>query len=96
MFLVAAFAILVAMAMALVRACLGPTAQDRMLASSNIGAYAVLLIAVAGSFLEWNSFVDIALLYAMVSFVGTVAIMRFFDHEEGEEKKTPENLEGEA
>ncbi|MGB0953504.1 MAG: monovalent cation/H+ antiporter complex subunit F [Planctomycetota bacterium] len=93
MFLVAAFAILVAMAMALVRACLGPTAQDRMLASSNIGAYAVLLIAVAGSYLEWNSFVDIALLYAMVSFVTTIAIMRFFDHDQDSEPESTQPQE---
>ena len=74
-------AILVTMVLALIRAFLGPTAYDRMLAMSMFGTKTVLLIAVGGHALDWTSFVDVALLYAMLNFVGTIAIKRFFEHE---------------
>lgn len=84
MILAATLAILASMALALIRAFLGPTAYDRMLATNMFGTNTVLLIAVAGFALGWNSFVDVALLYAMVNFVSTVAIMRFFEQDKTE------------
>ena len=84
MILAAALAILSSMALALIRAFLGPTAYDRMLATNMFGTNTVLLIAVAGYALEWNSFVDVALLYAMVNFVSTLAIMRYFEQDKPE------------
>ena len=75
-------AILVTMILALIRAFEGPTAYDRMLATNMFGTKTVLLIAVGGHALGWHSFVDVALLYAMVNFVGTIAIMRFFEYNE--------------
>ena len=78
-------AILVAMALALVRALRGPTAYDRMLAANNFGTKTVLLIAVGGHALSWHGHLDVALLYAMVNFVGTVAVMRFFEYGSGED-----------
>ena len=65
--------------MALVRAFLGPTEYDRMLAANIFGTKTVLLIAVGGYVLAWPVFLDIALLYALVNFVGTIAVMRFFE-----------------
>ncbi len=84
MILAAALAILFSMALALIRAFLGPTAYDRMLSTNMFGTNTVLLIAVGGFALGWNSFVDVALLYAMVNFVSTVAIMRFFEQDKTE------------
>ncbi len=40
----------------------------------------MLLIALGGHLLSWHSFLDVALLYAMVNFVGTIAVMRFFEY----------------
>jgi multicomponent Na+:H+ antiporter subunit F len=79
MFLAATLAILASMALALARAILGPTAYDRVLAANTFGTNTVLLICVGGSAIGWNSFVDVALLYAMVNFVSTLAIVRFFE-----------------
>lgn len=78
----AILAVLVTMVLALIRAFLGPTAYDRMLAANMFGTKTVLLIALGGLLLGWPSFVDVALLYAMVNFVGTIAVMRFFDCDE--------------
>lgn len=79
MLLLAVIAILATMLMALLRAFRGPTGYDRMLATSAFTVKTVLLIALAGYALQWHSFLDVALLYAMVSFAGNIAAMRFFE-----------------
>ena len=40
------------------------------------------MIALAGYALSWNSYLDVALLYALLNFVGTIAVMRFFEYGE--------------
>ena len=72
-------AVLVTMVFALIRALKGPTVYDRMLAANAFGTKSVLLIALAGHALSWHSYLDVALLYAMVNFVGSIAVMRFFE-----------------
>lgn len=87
----AIIAVIITMVLALIRAFIGPTEYDRMLAANSFGTKTVLLIALAGHALSWHSFLDVALLYAMVNFVGTLAVMRFFeltaDAEKSEEAK---------
>ena len=73
-------AVLVTMVLALVRAFQGPSVYDRILAANLFGTKTVLLIALGGYALQWHSFLDIALLYALVNFVGTIAVMRFFEY----------------
>ena len=73
-------AVLVTMLLALIRTFLGPTGYDRMLAANSFGTKTVLLIALAGYALQWNSYLDVALLYALLNFVGTIAVMRFFEY----------------
>ncbi len=84
MILAAVLAVFMSMVLALIRAYGGPTAYDRMLATNMFGTNTVLLIAVGGYGLGWNSYVDVALLYALVNFVSTVAIMRFFERDRSE------------
>lgn len=75
-------AILVTMGLALIRAWQGPTAYDRMLAANMVGTKAVLLIAVGGYALNWSGYADIALMYALVNFISTIAVMRFFEYQQ--------------
>jgi multicomponent Na+:H+ antiporter subunit F len=87
-------AVLVTMVLALIRAFEGPSAYDRMLAANLFGTKTVLLIALGGYALSWHSFLDVALLYALVNFVSTIAVMRFFEYsgepsENGEEGGRP-------
>ncbi len=84
----AILAVLVTMGLALIRAFLGPSAYNRMLAANMFGTKTVLLIVLGGQLLGWPSFVDIALLYAMVNFVVTVAVMRFFEYDESVDEPT--------
>ena len=76
----AIFAVLLTMLLVLIRAVMGPTVCDRLLAANSLGTKTVLLIALGGYAMSWHSFLDVALLYAMVNFVGTVAVMRFFEY----------------
>ena len=84
MLTIALLAILVTMVLALARAFLGPSAYDRLLAANLFGTKTVLLIALGGHALSWSGHLDVALLYAMVNFVTTIAVMRFFEYGAGE------------
>ncbi len=77
MFAAATVAVLATMALALVRALKGPTVFDRILAVNMFGTKTVLLIAVFGFLTERPEFLDIALVYALINFVGVIAILKF-------------------
>ncbi len=80
MFAAAAFAILLTMALALIRALLGPTVYDRILAVNMFGTKTVLLIAVFGFLTGRPDFLDIALVYALINFIATIAVLKFFEY----------------
>lgn len=70
-------AILVSMMLALTRALLGPTIFDRILAVNSFGTKTVLLIALLAAVAGRSDYLDIALLYALLNFIGTVALLRY-------------------
>jgi multicomponent Na+:H+ antiporter subunit F len=80
MFIAAALAILVTMALALTRALLGPTVYDRILAVNMFGTKTVLIIAVYGFLTGRPDFLDIALVYALINFITTIAVLKFFEY----------------
>jgi multicomponent Na+:H+ antiporter subunit F len=77
-FAITLIALGVAATLAIMRATIGPTSFDRVLAVNTVGSIAVLLIAVYGFFDGRPEFLDIALLYALINFIGTIAILKFF------------------
>ena len=79
-FVVAALAILATMTLAMVRALLGPTVYDRVLAVNMFGTKTVLIIAVLGFLTGRPDFLDLALIYALINFVGTLAVLKFFEY----------------
>ena len=79
MFSIATVGILVAMSMALVRALMGPTVYDRVLAVNTFGTKTVLLIAALGFMTGRPEFLDLALVYALINFIGTIAVLKFFE-----------------
>ena len=87
MFIAASIAILVVMGLALIRAILGPTVYDRILAANMFGTKTVLLIAVLGFLNGRPDFLDIALVYALINFISTVAVLRFFEYTAQETNK---------
>ena len=64
----------------LVRLFLGPTVYDRVLAVNTFGTHTVLFIGVLGFLMGRPDFLDIALLYALINFVGTITILKFFKY----------------
>jgi len=77
-FTVTAIAILISIAMALSRAIMGPTAYDRILSVNAIGTKTVLLIAVVGYMNGRPDFLDIAIVYTLMNFIGTLAVLKYF------------------
>ena len=65
MFVVAAISILLTMSLALIRAMLGPTVFDRVLALNMFGTKTVLLICVVCFLTDRTDFLDLALLYSL-------------------------------
>ncbi len=80
MFVAATLALLVTMGLALARALLGPTVYDRVLAVNTFGTKTVLLIAVFGFLTERPDFLDISLIYALINFIGTIAVLKFLKY----------------
>ncbi|MCG8601453.1 MAG: monovalent cation/H+ antiporter complex subunit F [Verrucomicrobiales bacterium] len=80
MFFAAMVAIIVVMGLTLVRAILGPTEYDRILAVNKFGTMTTFFICVIGFLTERPDFVDIALVYVLVNFVGTIAVLRYYEY----------------
>ncbi|MCK5275156.1 MAG: pH regulation protein F [Alphaproteobacteria bacterium] len=78
MFAAAAIGLVIAMVLALIRAYAGPTLYDRILAVNVFGTKTVLMIAVLGFLMGRPEFLDIALVYALINFIGTIAVLKFF------------------
>lgn len=72
--------ILIVMGLALARAFLGPTIYDRILAVNMFGTKTVLLIAVLGFLFGRPEFLDIALVYALINFIGVIGVLRYFEY----------------
>jgi multicomponent Na+:H+ antiporter subunit F len=78
MFAAAALALLVALALALVRAIAGPTVFDRALAANAIGTLAMMMLAVFGFLTGRPEFLDLAILYGLLNVIATIAVLKFF------------------
>ena len=74
----AAIALVVAIALMLIRALSGPTLYDRVLAVNSLGTKIILLLGVIGFLTGRPDFLDISILYALINFVATIAILKFF------------------
>jgi len=85
MFATTTIAVLVTMTLALVRAMRGPTVFDRILAVNMFGTKTVLFISVLGFLLGRPDFLDLALVYALMNFIGVVAILRYYQARAREE-----------
>ncbi|OKY25545.1 MULTISPECIES: monovalent cation/H+ antiporter complex subunit F [Thalassotalea] len=72
--------ILVVMALALARAFKAETVYDRILGVNMFGTKTVLFIAVVGYLMGRPDFLDIAIVYALINFIGMVAVLRFFEY----------------
>ncbi len=73
-------AILVVMGLALARAFYAATVYDRILGVNMFGTKTVLFIAAVGFLMGRPDFLDIAIVYALINFIGMIAVLRFFEY----------------
>lgn len=79
----------------LIRAVMGPTIADRLVAVNMMGTIVMVIIAVLGLLMDEDYLVDICLIYAMISFLAVVVLTKVYtgvykEHRERLEKKCRE------
>jgi len=74
---IGSWAIVLAMLLVLIRAFRGPTVYDRILAVNSFGTLTVILITFYGFLSDRPDFLDLALVYALISFIGTIAVSKY-------------------
>ena len=79
-------------ALALARAVLGPTVYDRVLSVNMFGTKTVLLISVIAYLAGRPDFLDLALAYALINFIGVLAVLEFFKAGSKRHKAKDEDL----
>ena len=83
--------LLVAMSLMIARAIMGPSHYDRILAANSFGTKTVLLLAVIGFLFGRPDFLDVAIVYALINFVTTIALMKFFRYRSLAQPLSPVN-----
>ena len=75
------FAVIIVLAAFLIlyRAIKGPGVYDRVLAINVIGTKTVVILALIGFIYERPHFLDIALVYALINFIATFAILKYIE-----------------
>lgn len=79
MFEIAAIVIVLFAILLVYRAIIGPTVYDRALAVNIIGTKTVVLLALIGFIYERPFFLDIALVYALINFIATIAFLKYME-----------------
>jgi multicomponent Na+:H+ antiporter subunit F len=85
LFTAAAITLALAMTLSLYRVLRGPTILDRLTGLGLIGTKTLVLLVLLG-FLTHRVeiFVDITLSYSLISFIGTLALAKYFERKESE------------
>ena len=72
------FGVLVEASLAVLPLLAGPTLYDRVLAVNSFGTKTVIALSLISFLNHRTDYLDIALLYALINFVATIAILKFF------------------
>ena len=78
-FIGASVALCIIIFLALYRAVFGPTAFDRIIGAGFVGTKTtVLLVLIGFIYQRLDMFVDLALVYSILNFIGTLIISKYF------------------
>ncbi|MEM7730650.1 MAG: monovalent cation/H+ antiporter complex subunit F [Pseudomonadota bacterium] len=72
--------LIIAMVLMLTRLIGGPSLYDRLLALNSFGTKTVLFLCVFCFIIDRPDGIDIALLYALMNFIATIAVLKFFNY----------------
>ena len=78
MFLAGLIACAITGILILIRIILGETTFDRILAVNSLGTVIVIGISLHGFYSNRPEFLDIAIVYSLINFIGTVAVLKLF------------------
>ena len=68
----------IAMAFSMLRAILGPRASDRLISVNLIGTKTIILICLLAVYLREQYVVDVALIYALISFLAVIVLVNAY------------------
>ena len=78
--LVTSLTILLAVLLSLYRVVAGPSIIDRIIGVNVVGTKTIAVIVLTGYLFDRvEFFIDIAFLYALINFIGTLAFSRYFE-----------------
>ena len=80
-FLVALAMLAVSAVLTFIRLAKGPTLPDRVIAIDLIGVLLVCLLVLMAGVTAQQAFLDVAMVVALISFVGTVAYAQYIERE---------------
>lgn len=75
---IAVLVLLFSMVLVIFRAYKGPTPYDRILAANVFGSVTMLIIALLAGLHQYPMFIDMALLYALINFIASIGLLRYF------------------
>ncbi len=79
-FLATSLVILLAVLLSLYRVIKGPTIIDRIIGVNVIGTKTIAVILLTGFLFERvEFFIDIAFVYALINFIGTLTLSKYFE-----------------
>lgn len=78
-FLIVGASLLIFMVFSLIRAALGPTIPDRIVALDTINTLVIAAMILLGAGYRCIIYVDVAIVYAVLSFVGTLYIAKYLE-----------------
>ena len=85
--------LLISIILALARLVKGPAAADRIVALDLISILIVAFLAAYSIYAGETSFLDVAIGYALIAFLGTVALARFLMRSALKKTENPETLD---
>lgn len=76
-YLATAVVLLIGLSIILMRAIIGPTVYDRILATNAVGTKTIMFVTLLGYISGRTEFIDMAVIYALITFITTIAILKF-------------------
>lgn len=78
-YMIVLIAILLCIIMALVRVIIGPTIPDRVVGVDTINTIVIVGMVIFGAAYEEVIYIDVAIVYALLSFISTLFIAKYLE-----------------
>jgi multicomponent Na+:H+ antiporter subunit F len=79
-FEISLIALILLSAMIFIRVIIGPSITDRVISINVLGTKVSMMIILLSFITSQESYVSVALIFAMIAFVATIGISKYIDH----------------